>query len=107
MATVLDLERAYYISALGLPSNTTMTLQDLRLAFYTNPPSGGGSSPTYANIPAGSVIAVVKSGGVWPNRPTTRTDVVCQWIGQDPSPSVVTSPAVNGMYNGDMRVITP
>lgn len=49
-----------------------------------------------------SVLFVRKSGGVWPARPTTRTDVLVFWIGPDPSPSIVTS-GTGGMYNGDER----
>lgn len=66
----------------------------------------GGLIPI-ARLPAGSLVQVTKSGGVWPNRPTTRTDITVIFIGADPSPSVVTSPSVAGMYNGDVRWITP
>jgi len=68
--------------------------------------AGGGSSPTLANIPAGSVITVYKAAGVWPSRPTSRTDITVMFVGADPSPAIVTSPALTGMYNGDLRVVT-
>lgn len=44
MPTVEQLERNYYISYLGLTSQqaAVMSLTDLRVAFYSNPPSGGG-----------------------------------------------------------------
>lgn len=72
------------------------------------PGSGGtGSAPTLANIPAGSVISVAKSGSTWPARPTTRTDLRVMWIGAAPSPSTVTSPSTSGMYEGDVRLVTP
>lgn len=58
-----------------------------------------------AGLPAGSTITVYKSGGTWPSRPTTRTDIVVQWVGAAPSPSIVTSPATNGMYEGDLRFV--
>lgn len=66
-----------------------------------------GALLSNAQLPANSLIQVVKSGGVWPARPTTRTDINCIFIGPDPSPSVVTSPSTGGMYNGDTRWITP
>lgn len=60
----------------------------------------------YAQLPAGSTVKVDKSGGTWPARPTTRTDICVIWSGADPSPSIVTSPSTGGMYEGDVRWIT-
>ncbi len=40
--TLRDLKRKYFISALGLPADTQMSIIDLEYAFFKNPPSGGG-----------------------------------------------------------------
>lgn len=53
-----------------------------------------------SDLPAGSILYAAKSGGVWPARPTTRTDVRVFWIGADPAPAIVTS-GTAGAYNGD------
>lgn len=45
MATLMDYQRAYFIDQLGLGS-TSLSLNDLMYAFYSNPPSGGGISDT-------------------------------------------------------------
>jgi hypothetical protein len=66
-----------------------------------------GASPTYANLPAGSTITVAKSGGVWPARPTSRSDIIVQWKGPDPSPSIVSSGTGGMLDNVDMRFVTP
>lgn len=57
-ATLDDLKRNYYGSQLGLTQQVAygMSLQDLELAFFTNPPaaggsSGGGSSGTAPGVP--------------------------------------------------------
>lgn len=42
----------------------------------------GNWTPGYADVPAGSTIAVFYSAG-WPARPTARTDVCVMWIGGD------------------------
>jgi hypothetical protein len=64
--------------------------------------SGVVTTPTLTNIPAGSVIAVIKSG-IWPNRPTPRSDVTVMWIGADPSPVIGGVGMVNGV---DLRITT-
>jgi len=69
-------------------------------------PAAGGA-PTYANIPAGSTITVAKSAGTWPARPTSRNDVVVQWKGPDPSPSIVSSGTGGMLDNVDIRFVTP
>lgn len=66
----------------------------------------GKADAGIAGLPAGAVISVVKSG-TWPARPTTRTDLRVMWIGAAPSPSIVTSPSTGGMYDTDLRVVTP
>jgi hypothetical protein len=66
-----------------------------------------GAAVTVAQLPAGSTLTVLKSGGVWPARPTDRADIVVQWKGADPSPSIVSS-GTGGMRDGiDIRLVTP
>lgn len=60
-----------------------------------------------AILPAGATLTVAKAGGVWPARPTSRTDVIVQWKGPDPSPSIVSSGTGGMMNNVDIRMITP
>lgn len=68
---------------------------------------GGGASPTFENIPAGSTLTVLKSGSTWPARPTARSDVFVAWKGPDPSPGIVAS-GTGGMLDGvDYRLVTP
>jgi hypothetical protein len=55
--------------------------------------------------PAGTNITVDKSGGTWPARPTSRTDIIVRWRGADPSPAIVAS-GTSGMIDGvDIREI--
>lgn len=44
-------------------------------------PGEGGVLPTIENIPAGSTLTVFESGGAYPARPTSRTDVTVVWVG--------------------------
>ncbi len=60
--------------------------------------------PAITDLPSGSVFAFSKIAGVWQNRPTSRTDVSCLAIGAAPGPAIVTPPALNGMYEGDVWV---
>jgi hypothetical protein len=66
----------------------------------------GDYKPTTADLPTGSVFAASKISGAWQARPTSRTDVTVLWIGPDPSPVVVTS-GTGGMYETDIRIVTP
>lgn len=59
----------------------------------------------YSMLPSGSVLAVVKSGASWTNRPTARTDITVMWIGPGTPPAIITS-GVAGRYNGDVLVVT-
>lgn len=59
-----------------------------------------------ADLPAGSTITEYKSGGVWPARLTTRTDITVVWTGPDPAPAIVSS-GTGGAYNGDKHDVTP
>jgi hypothetical protein len=59
-----------------------------------------------AALPPGATLTVVKSG-TWPARPTSRADVIVQWKGAEPSPSIVSS-GTGGMLDGvDIRLVTP
>lgn len=62
-----------------------------------------------ADLPAGSIFVVAKSGATWPARPTTRTDIRIAWLGADPSPAINTTlTGTTGMYNNvDLRWVTP
>ena len=58
-------------------------------------------------LPAGATLTVAKAAGVWPARPTARNDIIVQWKGPDPSPSLVSSGTGGMMNNVDLRMITP
>lgn len=59
-----------------------------------------------ADLPSGSTFAVHKAAGVWPGRPTSRTDLTGLWIGADPDPSADSSGTV--FLDGvDLRFVTP
>jgi len=58
-------------------------------------------------LPAGATLTVAKSAGVWPARPTSRSDIIVQWKGPDPSPSIVSSGTGGMLDNVDIRMITP
>lgn len=60
------------------------------------------------DLPAGSVIYVVQNaGGTWPNRTTSRTDLLCIWVrvvAGSGNPPSATSPALTGAYTNDLVV---
>lgn len=64
------------------------------------PGATGATGPaglnTLAAVPAGMMVAVTHNGTSWPNRPTSRTDVVVTWIGPTP-PTIGGSGAVAGV----------
>lgn len=64
----------------------------------------GGGGGTVDTIPAGSTLTVQKSGGTWPARPTSRTDITVAWKGADPSPAIGGTGMVDGV---DYRLVTP
>ncbi len=68
-----------------------------------------GTNPTYANLPAGTTITVAYDTGSssWPARPTSRTDIIVQWKGPDPSPAIVESGTGGMLDNVDVRFVTP
>jgi hypothetical protein len=61
----------------------------------------------YAFLPAGTTLTVAKSAGTWPARPTSRSDIIVQWKGADPSPSIVSSGTGGMLDNIDIRMVTP
>jgi hypothetical protein len=66
----------------------------------------GDYAPSITDIPSGSNLVVQKVAGVWPSRPTSRTDIYVTWVGPTPNPSIVASPTLSGMYEGDIRIVT-
>lgn len=91
---------------LSNPANNQVLTYDGTSAKWTNKAQSGGS-PTYDNLPAGTTLTVMKSGTTWPSRPTARTDIVVQWKGPDPSPSIVSSGTGGMLDNVDVRFVTP
>lgn len=65
------------------------------------------AAPTYANLPAGTTLTVVKAGSTWPARPTSRNDIVVIWKGPEPSPVIISSGTGGMLNNVDIRIITP
>lgn len=61
----------------------------------------------YDLLPAYVTVTVTKSAGTWPARPTNRSDIIVQWKGPDPSPSIVSSGTGGMLDNVDIRLITP
>lgn len=64
------------------------------------------STDPIAALPAGATLTVIKSG-TWPARPTSRADIIVQWKGADPSPSIVSSGTGGMLDNVDIRLVTP
>ena len=92
---------------LSSPSNSQVLTYDEPAAKWKNATAATGASPSYANLPAGTTLTVIKSGATWPTRPTARADIVVQWKGADPSPTIISS-GIGGMLdNVDMRFVTP
>lgn len=54
---------------------------------WSSLPYSSLTSVTYSMLPSGTTLTVVKSGSVWPNRPTSRTDIVVVWKGAAPAPA--------------------
>lgn len=92
--------------AFSNPANGQSVVYNGTLDKWMNVTVSGGV-PTLANIPAGSTITVAKAGGVWPARPTSRSDIIVHWKGPDPSPSIVSSGTGGMLDNVDMRFVTP
>ena len=96
------------LTRLGVGSDgqvlTADSSQNTGLAWTTSPT---GTAPTLANIPSGSTITVAYTGSSWPARPTSRTDIIVQWKGPDPSPPIVSSGMGGMLDNVDIRFVTP
>lgn len=100
-------------TATGLSVMTASSQSDARTAIgavalgtTSTTAKAGDYKPPIADLPAGVNLVVAKSGGVWPSRPTSRTDIVVTWVGPTPDPTIVSSPTLTGMYEGDLRVVT-
>lgn len=52
----------------------------LALGTTSSTAKAGSYTPPIADLPAGTTLTVYYSGGAWPSRPTSRTDVTVQWI---------------------------
>jgi hypothetical protein len=72
---------------------------------WVNLPYAGITAVTIDMLPSGSTLTVIKSGSTWPQRPTTRTDIVVAWKGADPSPAVVNSGTAGMLNNVDYRIV--
>lgn len=93
-------------TVLSSPQNNQVLTYNSGTSKWINAAAPGGSV-TVANLPAGTTLTVSKSGGTWPARPTSRTDIIVQWKGADPSPSIVSSGTGGMMDNVDIRFVTP
>lgn len=96
-ALALKADQSAVTAALAAKANTTYV--DAQIASI--PP------PTLANLPAGMTITIVKSGGVWPARYSSRSDLIFAWKGPDPSPPIVSSGTAGMLNNVDYRLVTP
>lgn len=52
---------------------------------------------TYADLPSGMIVTATHDGTNWPARPTSRTDLVVEWVGPDTVPP--------GMLTTDIRLV--
>lgn len=61
-----------------------------------------------SDLPAGAVIYMVQnSDGTWPNRLSSRTDLLGIWlrvVTGSSDPAAATSPSVVGAYNNDVVI---
>lgn len=91
---------------LAAGSNVSLTVDPVTSVVTVNA-SAPGSSPTLANLPAGTTLTVLKDPTTgWPSRPTARADLIVQWKGADPSPSIVSSGTGGMLNNVDVRFVT-
>lgn len=67
----------------------------------------GSATVDYSTLPAGTTLTVAKTGSTWPARPTNRNDIIVQWKGPDPSPTIVSSGTGGMLDNVDIRFVTP
>jgi hypothetical protein len=69
--------------------------------------AGVVTTVTAANAAPLTTLTVTKSAGVWPARPTSRSDIIVQWKGADPSPAIVSTGTGGMRDNIDIRLVTP
>lgn len=75
--------------ALNGPLNNDVLTYDSASSKWKNAVSvGGGGAVSVQNLPAGTTLSLLFAGGVWPARPTSRTDILVQWIDSTGSASV-------------------
>ncbi|MFZ1812571.1 MAG: hypothetical protein WAU02_03585 [Candidatus Saccharimonadales bacterium] len=100
------------ISSSGATSGQVLTYSGTAVA-WTDPATTSDASALTTGLlgidrlPAGSTLTVAKSGSTWPARPTSRSDVIIQWKGADPSPPIVSSGTGGMLDNVDIRLVTP
>lgn len=100
------------ISSSGATSGQVLTYSGTAVA-WTDPATTSDASALTTGLlgidrlPAGSTLTVAKSGSTWPARPTSRSDVIVQWKGADPSPPIVSSGTGGMLDNVDIRLVTP
>lgn len=93
-------------SAVGLgTANADIAALNTSMAATTNASNLTSGTVNPLRSAVATVFRVRKVAGVWPARPTSRTDVTVEWIGPNPSPPIVTS-GTGGMYELDSRGIT-
>jgi hypothetical protein len=88
-------------------SNVTITATDDVVNNRVNVTIAAAATISIDNLPAGTTLTVLKSGGVWPDRPTARSDIIVQWKGPDPSPPIISSGTGGMLDNVDIRLVTP
>lgn len=82
------------LGAVGDWYNNTTTgdvYEKTGVATYTLRGNLLGGTVALAGLPAGTTLTVYKSGGTWPARPTSRTDITVNWVGVSPGPTIVAS----------------
>lgn len=107
-------QTSYTADQLELFQDTMNTYIDVGSGMSKNYDDASGlltlsaAGATLSQMPASTLVYVVQnSGGTWPNRPTSRTDMKCIWIrivAGSSNPTAVTSPTVTGAYTNDIVV---
>lgn len=72
---------------------------------HTHTASQVSGAFTAANLPSSSIMYAATANGT-ATRPTTRTDVIVFFVGPGNSPATVAAGATNGMYVGDIHIVT-
>lgn len=106
----LDIEGMMdHLGTVGLVAGTNVSLQydDVTGEISISAETAGLTSVGYADLPPWSTLTVLKTAGVWPVRPTSRSDIIVQWKGADPDPAIVSSGTGGMLDNVDTRLVTP